>query len=835
MARKHKNFLKITILFLISLGFFMAGGLFLWASTLKVPDIKTFDERKILQSTKIYDRTGEILLYNMHGNIQRTIVPFSEISRNIKNATVAIEDEEFYKHHGIKPTAILRAILVNLGAFGFEQGGSTITQQVVKNSLLTPEKKVTRKLKEWIISLKLEKVASKEKILELYLNEAPYGGNIYGIEEASRIFFDKDAGELTLAESAYLAALPQAPTYYSPYGNNRDKLEERKNLVLSRMKKIGFVSEEEYTQALGEEILFQPQATMGIKAPHFVFYVIEQLEQLLDKDTMDRGGLKIITTLDYNLQQKAEEIVAKYAEENVEKFNANNAGLVAVDPKTGYVLAMVGSKNYFDAENEGNFNITLAHRQPGSAFKPFVYATAFMNGYTPDTVIFDLKTQFHSGCDATGKPKTEDVEESDCYTPVNYDGKYRGPITMRNALAQSINIPAIKTLYLSGIKDSLETARAMGIESLKDANRYGLTLVLGGGEVSLLEITSAYGVFANNGVKNKYTPLIKVMGANKRVIYETPLTPTQVIPKNIALQISDILSDNDARAPTFGERSFLYFKDADVAVKTGTTNNYRDAWIIGYTPNIAVGAWAGNNDNTPMEKKVAGSIIAPLWNAFMQEILSELPKENFKEPRKYITRDTKPIFRGVWQGGESYFIDSLSGKLATQYTPEETKKERFVVNIHSILYWVNKNDPQGPPPEYPDRDSQFELWETPIREWVKTRNIQEGTSTIPVGFDPIHKPEYFPSVEIVGLDQSITYYPQKPIKFMVTGKGKFGLSRVDLFINNIYVESSKTQPFTFSFLPQDIEQIKKENIIRVVGYDTVFNKGESETTIYMDI
>ena len=386
---------------------------------------------------------------------------------------------------------------------------------MVKKGLLTKEKTIARKLKEWVLALKLEQVASKEKILELYLNEIPYGGSVYGIEEASRVYFGKKASGLTLAESAYLAALPQAPTYYSPYGNNKEKLSERKNLVLKRMNEEHFITEEEYQSALSEDVVFAPYKEENIKAPHFVFYVIENLEKKLGKETVESGGLKVITTLDYELQKKAEEIVRTYSKENITRFNAKNAGLVALDPKTGQILVMVGSRDYFDLEHEGNFNVTISpNRQPGSAFKPFVYETAFEKGFTPETVVFDLETQFDINCDTEGKPREGVPEDYACYTPKNYDGVFRGPITLREALAQSINIPSIKTLYLAGLKDSLRTAQKMGITSLVDINRYGLTLVLGGGEVSLLEMTGAYGVFANEGKKNPTVSIIEVSDKN---------------------------------------------------------------------------------------------------------------------------------------------------------------------------------------------------------------------------------------------------------------------------------------------------------------------------------
>lgn len=810
------------LFFLISAGLFLSGILLIWAANLRIPDLATFEERRVPESTKIYDKTGAVLLYDLHKDVQRKVVPFDEISHYIKNATVAIEDAGFYEHKGILPSAVFRAILVNIGAFGYEQGGSTITQQVVKNSLLTQEKTIARKLKEWVLAVKLEQSVSKEKILELYLNEIPYGGSVYGIEEASRIYFGKRAADLGLAESAYLAALPQAPTYYSPYGNNKEKLTERKDLVLERMYGEDFISEEEYRGALAQEVVFAPYKEEGIKAPHFVFFVIEQLEKKLGKKALESGGLKIITTLDYELQKKAEDIVRTYSEENKTKFNAKNAGLIALDPKTGQILVMVGSRDYHDMENEGNFNVTISpNRQPGSAFKPFVYETAFEKGFTPHTVVFDLETQFDINCDTEGKPREGVAEDYACYTPKNYDEIFRGPITLREALAQSINIPAIKTLYLAGLTDSLRTAQKMGITSLTDVNKYGLTLVLGGGEVSLLEMTGAYSVFANGGKRNPSVSILKIENKNGVVLEEYKKREERVIPEKTALQVTDILKDNDLRAPAFGERSYLYFEGRDVAAKTGTTNNYIDAWIIGYTPNIAVGAWAGNNDYTPMEKKVAGFIIAPLWNAFMREALNTLPNEPFKNAGVDAGPDLKPILRGIWLGGETYKVDNVSGKLATVYTPIETLEERVVPNIHSILYWVNKDDVRGPQPKNPEKDLQFELWEDSVKKWTEKQGFDFSGFKIPSEEDTAHKPEFAPPFAVEGLGGE--YFIGSTVSFSVKTQGS-SLSKVDLFINDVYFATSSNKPFNVSFSLDTVKNIKKENTITVVVYDSVFNK-----------
>ena len=609
-TKRHARELIIDIsIGLFVLGLISVGGLLIWISTLDMPDLSSFEERRVQQSTKIYDRTGKILLYDLHQDVRRTIVPYDDISRHIKNASVAIEDDTFFEHSGVRPLAILRSMVTNVlnGGGPFTgAGGSTITQQVIKNSILQHEKTLTRKIKEAILAFRLEQVLTKEEILGHYLNESPYGGTIYGVEEASLSFFGKPASEVTLAEAAYLAALPQLPTYYSPYGNHIDELEKRKNLVLDKMLEHEFITKEEYDAGKNERPVFKPQVATGIRAPHFVFYIRDYLTQKYGDESLAERGLKIITTLDYELQEKAEEIVREKALYNAKTYDAENAALVATDPTNGQILVMVGSRDYFDTEIDGNFNIALAERQPGSSFKPFVYATAFTKGYTPDTVVFDLKTQFSTNCSPDNF-----TSDDGCYSPDNYDHKFRGPVSFRNALAQSLNIPAVKALYLAGIPASLKMARDMGITTLTNQNQYGLTLVLGGGEVKLLEMVGAYGTFAGEGVRHELQGILRIEENDGTVVEEFKPEPKQVLDRDVALQISDILSDNVARTPLFGSNSPLYFPGRDVAAKTGTTNDKRDVWILGYTPNLVVGAWAGNNDNSSMTE-ISGLIITPL-------------------------------------------------------------------------------------------------------------------------------------------------------------------------------------------------------------------------------
>lgn len=805
---------------------FVMGSFFFWISTFTLPDLSAFNTRKVSQSTKIYDRTGAILLYDLNQGIKRTTVADSEISRNIKNATVAIEDSEFYEHHGIKLTSILRALIANVLGGGYNQGGSTITQQVVKNSLLTPEKKISRKLKEWVLAMKLERVLSKAEILDVYLNESPYGGTVYGIEEASKTYFGKSATDLSIAESAYLASLPNAPSYYSPYGNNKDKLEARKNLVLAKMLQNNFISQEEYDTAMKEKVIWLPQENVGIKAPHFVMFIRQYLEDKYGEQTLNQGGLKVTTTLDYGLQAQAEALAKAYALENKKKFNAENIAIVALDAKTGQILVMVGSRDYFDKTIDGNFNVALAERQPGSSFKPIVYSEAFIKGYTENTTVFDLPTEFDTQCNPDGTPIMAGDEDK-CYMPVNFDSKYLGPISFRNALAQSRNIPAIKVLYLAGLKDSLRLAKDLGLNSLSNADRYGLTLVLGGGEVSLLDLTNVYATLAASGVRNPYQGILRVEDKNGKVLESYAPRPIQILPEQVVLTINDILSDDVARAPEFGAHSSLYIEGRPVAVKTGTTNDYRDAWILGYTPQVAVGAWAGNNDNSPMEKKIAGFIVAPLWNAFMKQVLKQYPVENFKSPEPIDKSTLKPALAGFWQGGQAYFVNKATGERATEFTPTELKEERVIKQVHSILYWVDKNNPAGPPLSNPANDPQFNLWEYPIRKWVASQGIlEETTAVIPQVADSTHGPEFAPQITITNPIPNLPYTKNSRMIVAITISSRFPISKVDYFINGDFAGSATQYPWNFSFLPASIDNLSANNTVRAVAYDTVQNRGE---------
>ena len=834
MTHRHhrRHIIRSFLLLSLSLGFLGAGLLMLWVSSWKLPDLSEFGSRKVSESTKIYDRTGTILLYDLHKGARRTIVPYSEMSLNVKNAAVAIEDSEFWQHSGIRITAIFRAVFTNLfqGNLLGGQGGSTITQQVVKNSLLTNEKKVSRKLKEWLLALRIEKTLDKETILSLYLNEIPYGGTVYGIGEASQTFFGKNPRDLSLAEAAYLAALPNAPTYYSPYGNHRDKLEERKNLVLRRMQEVGFITKEEHDAAKKEEVTFKPSSETGILAPHFVMYIRQYLEEKYGREALEQEGFKVITTLDYDLQKLAEDIVKKYAFLNKEKFDAENAALSAIDPKTGQILVMVGSRDYFDKEIDGNFNVSVAYRQPGSAFKPFVYAEAIKKGYTPETVVFDLPTEFSTECNPDGTPILPQNEDK-CYKPENYDGNYRGPISLRDALAQSVNVPAIQVLYLAGLRDSLRLAKDMGITTLADTDRYGLTLVLGGGEVKLLDLTSAYGVFAAEGVRREPTGVLRIETKDGKIVEGWKNTYEQVLEPEITRTISDMLSDNKARTPAFGATSPLYFPGRDVAAKTGTTNDFRDAWIVGYAPNLVVGAWAGNNDNRQMHK-VAAYIVAPLWNEFMKEALKRIPVESFSKPAEKDTSSLPPVLRGIWQGNRTYFVDKWSGKLATEFTPPEFRVERAVREIHSILYWIDKSNPTVPRMTLPQTDPQFERWEYAVRTWATEQGFADETAAvIPVETDDLHRPEFAPSISITNPLPGSILDKKEHVVLQAEIASRFPVSQVHFFVNTLFIGSSTKAPWRLSFSPAELETfLGQDNELTVVAYDAFQNKGQATVT-----
>jgi len=614
-----------SLMVVVCLGVFM-----MWIYYSATPAASQLVTRKIAQTSVLYDRSGEKILYEVHGEENRKIVPHDQIPDNIRKATIATEDANFYSHIGIDPFAIARALKVNLRSNGIRQGGSTITQQLARGAFLTPERTLKRKFLEAIFALKIERHYTKDEILDQYLNQVPYGANAYGIQTASETYFGKDAKELTLDEAAFLAALPKAPSYYSPYNTHHEAITARQQAILERMGELKLASENDVKKALTVDTLSKIKPNkQPIAAPHFVFFVLEQLENKYGKEFLQTGGLNIYTTLDHELQKIGEDVVSVGAQKNIAR-GATNAALVAIDPKTGDILAMVGSKDYFDLTIDGQVNIATSQRQPGSSFKPFAYAHAFELGYQPETMVLDARTNF--GPDGSGRP----------YIPRNYDGKFHGLLPMRSTLAMSLNVPAVKVLYLASIDGTLDLAHKMGITTLNDRKRYGLSLVLGGGEVKLLDMTSAFSVFATEGMRNPAQAVIKIINRGGKVFEQEELNPQRVMDVQIARKINSILSDNAARTPIFGPKSPLILADRVVAAKTGTTSEFRDAWTVGYTPSIAVGVWAGNNDNHPMKAGADGVFVAaPIWNAFMTLALSNQPVETFVAYDSYLQKDAK--------------------------------------------------------------------------------------------------------------------------------------------------------------------------------------------------
>lgn len=695
-------------LYCFGAGILLVAGVFLYFAK-DLPSPETMNKRTVAQSTKIYDRSGEHILYDVHGEEKRTLIAFKDIPDTVKYATIALEDQDFYTHHGIKVTSIMRAALKDVSIGGKAQGGSTITQQLIKNSLLTSERSITRKIKEVILAIEIEQMYSKDEILGMYLNEIPYGSNAYGIEAAAQTFFNKSARDLTLPEAALLASLPQAPSFFSPSGSHTEELKWRQEAALRKMAELGYITKEQADEAKAVDVLAEVSPKMeNISAPHFVMYIKEYLEKKYGQQVVEQGGLKVYTTLDWDKQQSAEQAVREGAEKN-KVWNASNAALVAMDPKTGQILAMVGSKDYFDKSIDGNVNVAIRDRQPGSSFKPYVYLTAFTKGYTPETLLYDVQTNF----------STDDGKE---YAPQNYDGKFHGPLQMKSALAMSLNIPAVKTLYLAGVNDAIKNAKNMGISGLNQPDRYGLSLVLGGGEVTLLDHVNAYSTLATGGIHRDKTAILKIEDNNGNILEQYKSSNgNRVIEEKFVAMLDHVMSTNDYRAPVFGTNNPFKFDNRPVAAKTGTTNEFRDGWAMGYTPSIAVGVWAGNNNNTSMKAGADGIVIAaPIWRKFMDFALKNSSVEEFP---KYEKEETgKPVLDGSDGKQENVKVCKIEkGKycLANSECPQDRVEEKDFVEVHDILYYVKKDDPRGEAPSDPKSDPQFKNWEKGVQEWWK--------------------------------------------------------------------------------------------------------------------
>jgi len=782
----------IFFLVLIALGL---GFSAYFAKDLPSPDSVAL--QVVAQSTKIFDRSGNVLLYDLHGEEKRTVIDIEELPKYVTEAAIAAEDKNFYNHIGVDVVAIARALWRNIKRGELVgHGASTITQQVIKNSLLTPERTFSRKIKEALLAIELELRYSKQDILQIYFNQISYGSNAYGVEAAANTFFNKSAKDLSLGESALLAALPKAPSYYSPFGPRRDELFARKDDILDRMVELGFASQEEAGVAKKESLTFS-KATQVIRAPHFVFYVLENLSKKYDEAFLNRAGWRIITTLDWDLQQKTEVIISEGAKNNEKLYGAANASLVAIDPRNGQLLSMVGSRDYFSeplprgcipgltCAFEPHVNVSTRNRSPGSAFKPFAYAAALRDGFSDKTLVYDVFTEFNPNCSDDGLQE-KDSFGFDCYHPGNYDGRFRGPVSLREALAQSLNVPSAKILYLAGIEDTIRLAEDAGLTTLKDRSRFGLSLVLGGGEVKPLELTAAYGAFAQDGMMRSTNPILKIIDSQGDIVEEFREESKRILEPQTARLVTDILSDNAARAPIFGLQSPLFFSDRPVAAKTGTTQDFKDAWVVGFTPSLVVGVWAGNNDNRPMTQQGAGIAAAgPLWHNFMAEALKDKPVEEFVKPDPVQTLAI-PLLNGV--EGEA---------------------------PHSILFYVSKENLNSSPPSNPNFDSQFKNWEAAVQRWAFG---QSGVQSNKKSFINIISP--VPQQLITGgfID----------IKTLATSFNQ--IVQVDFFFDNLPIGSDFTPPYE---LQHPITQHLNPGLhsLKVRLYDSSSNQAEAEVFV----
>ena len=802
------------------------GVILLFLSTFLIFPLMAFDlpnPDKIVRregfSTKILDRNGE-LLYDIYADQRRTPVELKDIPEDLRDATIAIEDKNFYKHQGFDPLGMLRGIS-RIATRGRAQGGSTLTQQLVKNVLLTPERSIFRKIREFILAVQIERSYSKDQILQMYLNEAPYGGTAWGVEAAAETYFDKRVSELTLLESAVLAGFPQRPSFYSPYSSNPDAYIGRTTDVLRRMREDGYINEEEEKNALAEleEIEFAGKG-VDFKAPHFVQYVQKILEERYGERVVEQGGLRVTTTLDLELQEKAQEIIAEEIAK-VEGLHITNGAAVVMDPETGEILAMVGSKRFDDPNYDGQVNVTLSLRQPGSAIKPITYATGLKEGKTASTLILDVATTFPGGA---GQPP---------YEPVNYDGKFRGPLQARYTLANSINVPAVKMLAMVGIRDMLQTAYDLGINSLEPTNdtlsRVGLSVTLGGGEVRLLELTGAYAAFMNGGFKVEPISILKVEDSKGKVLEEVnPKKGKQVISEEIAFIISDILADNEARSMVFGTNSLLNIPGRKVAVKTGTTNDKRDNWTIGGNPTALVGVWVGNNDNSQMREVASGvSGASPIWRSILLASFEGKANKTFEEPKGVVTAAVDSVSGFAAHDGYpsriEYFVKGTEpredpvhvklkvcksdGRLAT---PADISSGNYEEKEYFIF---KEEDPTAAP-------GGENMWQKGILEWLST----QGDS------------RYHPPSDYCGTSNPVSVEIKNPGDHASNIPNKFNVEIRAESVNEIvevrlYVDGNRVRTFTGPPYSYELELANGIYKIKAVAKDEKGNESEREITV----
>ncbi len=795
---RWKRWLKrIAIVCGIGLLLAVIGGvsIFAWfAKDLPSPD--ELENRVIAESTKIYDRTGEHLLYETGRDVRRTYTKLEDMSPYITQATVSLEDKNFYKHHGFDTGGILRSIYINLFSDKVV-GGSTITQQFVGLAIVGKEKVYTRKIRELILAIELERKYNKDQILEFYLNEASYGGINLGVAAGARSYFEKDPKDVTLAEAAFLAAIPQRPSRVT---SDMETLLQRKDFALDQMATEGYITQEQADAAKLETIDIK-QTVARKTAPHFVDYVITQLEDDYGSNFINQG-LSVITTLDYDKQQVAQEAVTN-GMSKVEQYGGSNASLVSLDAHNGQILAMVGSKDYYAEDYDGQVNVATSLQQPGSSFKPIVYATAFANGYNPNTILFDVETDFPIAGQAA-------------YHPRNFSLGEAGPLTMRRALGQSLNIPAVKTLYLVGKDKVLDTADSLGYTTLTDRDSYGLSLALGAGEVKLLEHTSAFATFAREGERHPTTSILKVTDRKNNVLYEWADSSSQVIDQNAAKLLNSVLSDQSARAGF----SALNISGKTIAAKTGTSQEFRDAWTEMYTPSFATGVWVGNNDNTAMDYLGDGVIIAaPIANEYMSRILDGLPNESFNAP------DAVKANKGVLNNEIGETVEKYVDK-GTQHIipdecvdsyPAEYKEKKEFKEVHTILYYLKKEDPLGSTPEKPENDPMYTSWEKAIQLWAEG---QDGYITEKTEYEDcnLRSADQTPTVTILtpASGEKVTNKT-----FSISARIHAGTNRtvkkVEYIIDNTTVDVKTSGDFTSTYTPTTLTTGSHTLTVRVTN------------------
>lgn len=782
-------------------------------------------QRKVGFSTLILDR-DEKPLYDIYTDQNRIPIGFNDIPEYLKQATVAVEDKDFYKHQGFDTKGILRAFL-NIITFRGLQGGSTLTQQLVKNVLLTQERTLPRKIKEFILAVQIERKYSKDEILQMYLNESPYGGTMWGIESAAQGYFGKHAKDLTLAESVILAGFPQRPSYYSPFNNDEKAYIGRAEEVLRRMRQDGYITDVQEFE-VKKELTQVNFATSGaqLKAAHFVLYVKKLLVEMFGQNKVEEEGLRVVTTIDGQLQSQIEKIVREELEK-VKNLKVSNAAVMVNNPQNGEILAYLGSKDY-ESEDEnfqGKFDVvSMGYRQPGSALKPITYAVAFSKGYTPSSLIMDVETHFPGGA------RQED------YIPKNYDNKYRGPVQIRMALANSINIPAVKMTAMVGIKDILKTSYDMGLTTLEptdqNVSKLGLSLTLGGGEVRLLDLVPAYGVLATGGIKNDPVSILRVTDNSGKTLFEHKRAAgKRVLEEDVSFLLSDILSDNQARSEVFGTRSYLYIPGKTVAVKTGTTDDKRDNWTIGYTPSIVAGVWVGNNDNSAMDPKLASGATgaAPIWNRVVREALKNHSDEKFTQPESVISQDIDAYGGGLPKEGKpqrrEYFIKGTEPTAVApiykklKLSKSDNNKLANAVEIATGSYdekefiVFEESDPTS-------RDSQ-NLWMEGISKWL------EGQS------DPV----FHPPTQTSNKDEnSVIVNIKKPsdrekidsqsIQVLAEARAVKKITKIEL-----YLDGSLKTTASDDILDETINLDTGIRKIKVKAYDEQGRSGESEITI----